>query len=66
MGKCVWKDDGEGNWDTSCGERYIIIEGTPYENNMKFCTYCGRILIERLYVNDDDVTLCEMRDCGDK
>jgi hypothetical protein len=44
--ECVWTDDGEGNWDTGCGERYIILEGTPTQNDMRFCAFCGAALRE--------------------
>jgi hypothetical protein len=52
---CIWKDDGEGNWDTSCGERFIILEGTPDENKMKFCTYCGGVLQQEIYAAREGV-----------
>jgi hypothetical protein len=40
---CVWSQDSDDGdtWDTGCGEHYIINDGTPEENNMKFCTFCG-------------------------
>lgn len=43
---CQWTEDSDGNWDTSCDNKYIIVEGTPSENGMKFCTYCGLRLEE--------------------
>jgi hypothetical protein len=39
---CAWIDDGEGHFDTSCGNRHTLIDGTPKDNHMKFCCYCGR------------------------
>ena len=42
--ECIWKDDGEGNYETKCGDIFTLIEGTPSENRMKFCPYCGRTL----------------------
>jgi hypothetical protein len=44
---CRWTEDDEGNWDTDCGERYILITGTPRENRMAFCAYCGKRLKQR-------------------
>lgn len=43
MDKCKWVFEGEydGHWSTSCAHKYIIMEGTPEENNMKYCTFCG-------------------------
>lgn len=44
--RCEWKSDEDGNWHTSCNEIYIIIEGTPTENSMRFCCYCGGAISE--------------------
>lgn len=44
---CEWTADDDGNWDTSCGEKFIILHGTPRENDMRFCCYCGDRLRER-------------------
>lgn len=43
---CTWTEDSDGNWDTSCDNKYVIVEGTPTENGMKFCAYCGKRLEE--------------------
>ena len=35
--------DEEANvYDTSCRNPHILIDGTPRENNYKFCPYCGK------------------------
>lgn len=39
--RCTWERDDEGNWDTGCGERFCLNDGTPSENSMRFCCYCG-------------------------
>jgi len=46
---CYWKEDktDEGVWDTSCGERFVIFDGTPNENKMAYCPYCGCVLEEK-------------------
>lgn len=44
---CDWTPDEDGNWRTECGDICIIIEGTPRENSMRFCTYCGLKIRER-------------------
>jgi hypothetical protein len=44
--KCVWKEDSDIGWHTDCGEIYCIIDGTPEENKMKFCPFCGAELIQ--------------------
>jgi hypothetical protein len=43
---CVWEYQGEGVWDTECGDSFIILEDTPHENNMEYCPFCGRELQE--------------------
>lgn len=45
-GECEWKEDDEGNWDTTCGETFQFNDGTPCENNLKYCGYCGKPLEE--------------------
>jgi len=43
---CWWKD--EDLWSTNCGKEFMINEGSPLENGMVYCPYCGRIIwIER-------------------
>jgi hypothetical protein len=44
---CLWKEDDEGNWDTSCNEKFIILAQTPKENGMVYCPYCGREIKEQ-------------------
>ena len=38
---CRWQQDDDGAWQATCGNAYGIIEGTPEENGMKFCCFCG-------------------------
>lgn len=42
--KCVWsQDDWDSDvWGTGCGNYFSIIEGTPTENDFRFCCYCGK------------------------
>lgn len=51
---CEWKEDADGNWDTGCGSSFAIIDGTPEENKMAFCPYCGGQLVQKLLVQDED------------
>lgn len=42
-----WIEDADPWGDTyyicsHCRERWVSIEGTPAENNMNFCPFCGR------------------------
>ena len=50
--QCEWKlqtgpftDDVEF-YETSCGYPFELTAGTPEENNMMFCPYCGKIIHE--------------------
>lgn len=43
---CRWAEDDDGNWDTDCGNKYVLIEGGPTENAMLFCCYCGALIHE--------------------
>ena len=38
---CTWQEDEDGVYDTDCGNRFIVSEGTPAENSMEFCPYCA-------------------------
>jgi len=31
-------------WETDCGEIFVLNEGTPEDNDMKFCSFCGKPL----------------------
>lgn len=44
--KCGWTQDENGAWETECGNMFEVTDGTPYENDMKFCPYCGKALAE--------------------
>jgi hypothetical protein len=33
-------------WSTSCGNAFCLNHGTPSDNDMKFCCYCGLMLRE--------------------
>ena len=46
---CTWEEDCEGYWNTACDNMFTLEEGTPEENQMKFCCYCGRPLKQRRY-----------------
>ena len=52
--ECHWLNnpslEEDDIWQTDCGHEFVLIEGAPSENEMKFCPYCGKKLVER--VND--------------
>jgi hypothetical protein len=37
---CLW-NNVDGCWETTCGNAFEINDGTPAENNMTHCCYCG-------------------------
>lgn len=41
---CEWRlcDEEANVYDTSCRNPHILINGTPEENNYRFCPYCGK------------------------
>lgn len=43
---CVWSraDEDTDTWETSCGSAFMLNDGTPKENLMKYCPYCGKRL----------------------
>jgi len=45
---CDWTLDNPEHdvWATSCDELFIIIDGSPTDNKMKFCPYCGKSIKE--------------------
>jgi hypothetical protein len=48
---CHWYQDGDEDsdkWAASCGRhRYFQLnDGTPTDNHMKYCCYCGKPLVE--------------------
>lgn len=46
--QCIWTYDPDGYWQTSCGDQFCISDGTPAENKMRFCHYCGlRLEVKR-------------------
>ena len=45
--ECAWYQDGEeGPWATGCGHYFSIIDGTPTENDFRYCCFCGAALRE--------------------
>lgn len=45
---CDWSraDADTDLWEGTCGVAFCLNDGTPTENEMKFCPRCGRKLIE--------------------
>jgi hypothetical protein len=53
MKQCEWEDDDDC-WATSCGQLFVINDGTPSQNGMKYCCYCGGELVEKPPAERDD------------
>lgn len=53
---CVWSQDNEDSdtWGTNCGHYYIINDGTPDENKMKFCCFCGLPIDQEIWVEEEE------------
>jgi hypothetical protein len=49
MLSCRWLHDDEADaFETGCGQRFILTEGTPEENKLGFCPFCGgELIVER-------------------
>ena len=45
MEECAWRED-EGVWETDCGGAFVIDDGTPFDNNMKCCCFCGKNIVQ--------------------
>ena len=43
-GSCEWGlEPTMEYWDTQCGKQYVISnEGTPKDNEMEYCPFCGK------------------------
>lgn len=42
---CAWRLDPSSHaWDAGCGNAFLIDEGTPQQNHMNFCCFCGNRL----------------------
>lgn len=41
--ECMWAEEDE-YWETACGNSFVLNDGTPSDNDLKFCPYCGKFL----------------------
>lgn len=52
--QCVWTYDPDGySWGTACKNAFYIDDGTPEENSMKFCCFCGGELNQEAITDDN-------------
>jgi hypothetical protein len=53
--KCKWEEDNDANYDTDCGQTFCMTDGTPKENDFKYCTFCGRVIEEVPYMVEESI-----------
>lgn len=54
---CTWHQDGDsdsGVYATSCRRYFNLEDGTPEDNKMQWCCYCGKKLTQELITENDD------------
>lgn len=54
---CTWQQDGDSDsdaWGTTCGHYFRLDDGTPTDNKMKFCCYCGKTLVSSPIEPDEE------------
>jgi hypothetical protein len=54
---CTWHQDGDidsGVYSTSCRRYFNLEDGTPEDNKMAWCCYCGKKLAQELITEDED------------
>ena len=39
---CLWTEDKDSVWETTCGHSFIFNDGGPHDNEFEFCPYCGQ------------------------
>jgi hypothetical protein len=54
-GICTWSEDGEGNWDTYCGQLWVFSGGgTPEDNEAVYCHHCGKRIAAVKYQESEE------------
>ena len=54
---CTWHQDGDsdsGVYATSCRRFFDLTDGTPEDNKMSWCCYCGKRLVQELIAEGGD------------
>jgi hypothetical protein len=46
MDTCEWTQSEEDVWESACGDAWVFETGTPEDNSMRFCPFCGRKLTQ--------------------
>ena len=62
---CHWIKGGEpgrDTWVSECGNLVLIKDGSPLDNGIRFCCYCGgRLRFSELISTDDGVIYKEVK-----
>jgi len=46
-GRCVWEDNADGFYETTCKQTFIFEVGSSKENGFKYCPFCGLLISEK-------------------
>jgi hypothetical protein len=41
---CVWEEDCDGEYTTTCGYDFDQLNGSPLDYKMRYCGFCGKPL----------------------
>jgi len=52
MDTCAWRQE-DGLWRSECHNEFALFDGTPLENKMKYCCFCGKPIEE--FPEEEDV-----------
>ena len=53
---CTWtfKSLYDDRWETDCGHSFVLNSDTPYANDLRWCGFCGRKLVEAIYTDEEE------------
>ena len=51
---CLWGQDEDGMWETSCGRAFEFNDGDPADNAFLFCPFCGKQLKTMVYEEEQE------------
>lgn len=54
---CTWQQDGDSEsslYATSCKRYFMLEDGTPEDNRLAWCCYCGKRLVQELITEEDE------------
>lgn len=50
---CIWSQNLDGIWNTECNNSFVLDSGSPFDNKMHYCCYCGSDLLQEEYKEND-------------